>query len=66
MKTAKGILAPANARFWTWFIGGWVKVTLAPGQCLGWYRYARHEEGLVIRGAYLALGWRDADRAVRH
>lgn len=34
-----------KARFWTWENGGWVKITLAPGQSLKWSKFSRDEEG---------------------
>lgn len=39
-----------NARFWEWINGGWVKITLRPGQSLSWYRRIRHEEGWSSEG----------------
>lgn len=39
------ILQPPNARFWTWYLDGWVKLTLKPGQTLGYTRGGRHDEG---------------------
>lgn len=34
-----------NARFWTWENGGWVKLTLKPGQTLRYCKGAPDEEG---------------------
>ena len=34
-----------NARFWTFQNDSYVKLTLAPGETLNWYAWARHEEG---------------------
>ena len=34
-----------NARFWAWHNGGWVKLTLAPGQELGICSCGRTDEG---------------------
>ena len=36
--------AVRNARFWAW-VNGWVKITLHPGQTLGYWRGGRNEEG---------------------
>jgi hypothetical protein len=35
----------ANARFWTWWNGGWVKLTLRPGQRLVLHAFRRTDEG---------------------
>jgi hypothetical protein len=34
-----------NARFWVWFRGGWVKLTLRPGECRETVEGGRHDEG---------------------
>lgn len=34
-----------NARFWVWHRGGWVKLTLAPGQCLTTFAGGETDEG---------------------
>ena len=34
-----------NARFWTWWNDGMIKLTLKPGQELRFWRSERHEEG---------------------
>jgi hypothetical protein len=34
-----------NARFWFWINGGWVKITLKPGQSLSHYIAWSHDEG---------------------
>ncbi len=34
-----------NARFWVYINGGPVRLTLEPGQSLGWGRWSRNEEG---------------------
>ena len=35
----------SNARFWTWWNGGWVKLTLRPRQTITLHRGWKHEEG---------------------
>jgi hypothetical protein len=35
----------SNARFWTWWNGGWVKLTLRPGQRLVLHAFRRTDEG---------------------
>lgn len=41
---------PGNARFWNWCPGGWVKITLRPGQELSYAVHQRTEEGWSAQG----------------
>lgn len=34
-----------NARFWTYWKGSWVKLTLRPGESVAMSHHSRHEEG---------------------
>lgn len=34
-----------NARFWDYCNGGWVKLTLKPGESLSWHKYTPTDEG---------------------
>lgn len=36
---------PRNARFWVWECGGWVKLTLRPGQSLSYAWFRTADEG---------------------
>ena len=39
-----------NARFWQWVNGGWVKLTLKPGQTLAHHTCNKHDEGWTSTG----------------
>lgn len=43
-----------NARFWVWENGGWIKLTLRPGETLVWMHGGPHEEGY----SYTVESWR--------
>jgi hypothetical protein len=53
-----------NARFWQWIAGGWVRITLRPGQTLTRHTGGPTEEGWESeteswehRGDHVAYGW---------
>jgi hypothetical protein len=42
---------PRNARFWSWQDGGWVKLTLRPGESLSHHTYRVTDEGYSARSS---------------
>lgn len=49
-----------NARFWDYCNGGWVKLTLNPGQNLVWRKYEDTEEGY----SFIQQSWEHYDNHV--